>query len=56
MLTNLTLNQGKTLKSRGKKELKSWFVKIINKNQSNDIVEVIYRHPKMETSTLDSLR
>merc|ERR1712168_1758194 len=30
------------------KELESTFVEITNKNTSNDIVGVIYRHPKMK--------
>ena len=32
------------------KELESSFVEIINKKSSNDIVGVIYRHPKMDTN------
>ena len=31
------------------KELESSFIEIINKKSSNDIVGVIYRHPKMDT-------
>ena len=32
------------------KELESSFIEIVNKKSSNDIVGVIYRHPKMDTN------
>ena len=40
----------KDLEIYASKELESSFIEIINKKSSNDIVGVIYRHPKMDTN------
>ena len=34
-----------------KKELESCFVEVINQKSANDIIGVIYRHPKMDTNS-----
>ena len=47
----LNFKPRKDLEIYEKKELESCFVEIINKKTSNDIIGVIYRHPKMDTST-----
>ena len=47
----LNFKPRKDLEIYEKKELESCFVEIINKKTSNEIVGVIYRHPKMDTST-----
>ena len=46
----LNFKPRKDLEIYESKELESSFVEIINKKTSNDIVGVIYRHPKMDTS------
>ena len=47
---DLNFKPRKDLEIYEKKELESSFVEIINKKSSNDIVGVIYRHPKMDTN------
>ena len=46
----LTVKPRKDLEIYESKELESNFVEIVNTKTSNDIVGVIYRHPKMDTS------
>ena len=46
----LNFKPRKDLEIYEKKELESSFVEIINKKSSNDIVGVIYRHPRMDTN------
>ena len=47
---DLNFKPRKDLEIYESKELESSFVEIINKKSSNDIVGVIYRHPKMDTN------
>ena len=46
----LNFKPRKDLEIYESKELESSFIEIINKKSSNDIVGVIYRHPKMDTN------
>ena len=46
----LTYKPREDLEIYESKELESRFIEIINKKTSNDIVGVIYRHPKMDTN------
>ena len=48
---NLNFKPRKDLEIYVSKELESCFVEIINKKTSNEIVGVIYRHPKMDMDT-----
>ena len=48
---DLNFKPRKDLKIYESKELESTFIEIINSKESNDIVGVIYRHPKMDTNT-----
>ena len=48
----LTFKPREDLEVYESKELESRFVEIINTKTSNDIVGVIYRHPKMDTNAL----
>ena len=47
---SLVFKPRKDLEIYKSKELESSFIEIINKKSSNDIVGVIYRHPRMDTS------
>ena len=48
--SNLNFKLRKDLEIYESKELESSFVEIINNKERNDIVGVIYRHPKMDTN------
>ena len=48
--SHLNFKPRKDLEIYESKELESSFVEIINNKESNDIVGVIYRHPKMDTN------
>ena len=48
--SNLVYKPRKDLEIYESKELESSFVEIMNKKSSNDIVGVIYRHPRMDTN------
>ena len=48
--SHLNFKPSKDLEIYESKELESSFVEIINNKESNDIVGVIYRHPKMDTN------
>ena len=49
--TNLNFKPRKDLEIYENKELETSFIEILNRKESNDIVGVIYRHPKMDTNT-----
>ena len=47
----LNFKPRKDLEIYEKKRLESCFVEVINKKSANDIIGVIYRHPKMDTNS-----
>ena len=48
--SNLNFKPRKDLEIYENKELETSFIEILNRKESNDIVGVVYRHPKMDTN------